>query len=114
RAPGLAAANRLDIHLSQGAGPEQRTLRLVGHGTWAPRLARLEAMSDFLDAHEPWSTASAAYLQGDASARAYARLGSGPLSAILMDQPRQPDGPPIRNGLPYSRIARLAEDVRPF
>jgi aminoglycoside/choline kinase family phosphotransferase len=35
-------------------------------------------------------------------------------TAILMDQPRQPDGPPIRNGLPYSRIAHLAEDVRPF
>lgn len=114
RAPGLAAANRLDIHLSQGRAPEQRTLRLAGHGTWASRIARLEAMSDFLDTHQPWNTATAAYLQGDASARAYARLGSGPLSAILMDQPRQPDGPPIRNGLPYSRIAKLAEDVRPF
>jgi aminoglycoside/choline kinase family phosphotransferase len=31
-----------------------------------------------------------------------------------MDQPRQPDGPPIRGGLPYSRISKLAEDVRPF
>jgi aminoglycoside/choline kinase family phosphotransferase len=31
-----------------------------------------------------------------------------------MDWARQPDGPPIRNGLPYSRIAHLAEDVRPF
>lgn len=31
-----------------------------------------------------------------------------------MDFPRQPDGPPIRDGLPYSRIAHLAEDVRPF
>ncbi len=34
--------------------------------------------------------------------------------AILMDWARQPDGPAIRNGLPYSRIAHLAEDVRPF
>ncbi len=31
-----------------------------------------------------------------------------------MDAPRQPDGPPVRDGLPYSRIAHLAEDVRPF
>ena len=31
-----------------------------------------------------------------------------------MDAPRQPDGPPIRDGKPYSRIAHLAEDVRPF
>src|SRR5690606_12595307 len=31
-----------------------------------------------------------------------------------MDAPRQPDGPPIRDGKPYSRIANLAEDVRPY
>ena len=33
---------------------------------------------------------------------------------MLMDSPRMPDGPPIRNGLPYSRIAHLAEDVTAF
>lgn len=151
RAPGLFAPNRLDIHISQGAAADERALRFEGHGTWAPRLARLGAMSDFLDAHPPWDAARALYLQGDASTRAYARLsfprasfpfpcgegsgvggsptavvldspppnlphkGGGELStAILMDQPRQPDGPPIRDGKPYSRIAQLAEDVRPF
>jgi aminoglycoside/choline kinase family phosphotransferase len=32
-----------------------------------------------------------------------------------MDAPRQPDGPPIRDGKSYSQIACLAEDmVRPF
>ncbi len=31
-----------------------------------------------------------------------------------MDWARQPDGPAIRDGLPYSRIAHLAEGVRPF
>ena len=31
-----------------------------------------------------------------------------------MDSPRRPDGPPIRDGKPYSRIAHLAEDVVPF
>ena len=115
RAPGLVAVTRLDIHFAQGTSSEERTLVLKGFGTWAPRLARLAAMSDFLDRCPPWSTASAIYLQGDASTRAYTRLrdASG-RTAILMDQPRQPDGPPIRDGLPYSRIARLAEDVRPF
>ena len=53
-------------------------------------------------------------MQGDASARAYARLTTSTKSAILMDAPRQPDGPPVRDGKPYSRIAHLAEDVRPF
>jgi len=156
RAPRALAANRLDIRLTEGTSPETRTIDLVGHGTWAPRLARLAAMSDVLDRSPPWNTASAAYLQGDASPRAYARLSSPrsaevppPLlgrlrgrlgggesqtlavgrpptpgaspqgagesrTAILMDQPRQPDGPPIRDGLPYSRIAHIAEDVRPF
>lgn len=113
RAPGLRVRNRLDVHISQGEAPDERTLRFDGHGTWGPRLARLSAMSDFLDAHPPWDSALAVHLQGDASTRVYARL-SGTRATILMDQPRQPDGPPIRNGLPYSRIAQLAEDVRPF
>jgi aminoglycoside/choline kinase family phosphotransferase len=29
-----------------------------------------------------------------------------------MDMPARPDGPPVRNGKPYSRIANLAEDIR--
>lgn len=114
RAPGLRAANRLDITLSQGTEADERIVDFAGHGAWAARLARTQAMSDFLDARTPWGTASAAYLQGDASTRAYARLSADDRTAVLMDQPRQPDGPPIRDGLPYSRIARLAEDVRPF
>ena len=113
RAPGLRAQNRLDIHISQGGEADERTLRFEGHGTWISRLARLSAMSDFLDRHPPWDAAHALHLQGDASTRAYARLRA-PRTAILMDQPRQPDGPPVRDGLPYSRIAHLAEDVRPF
>jgi aminoglycoside/choline kinase family phosphotransferase len=34
--------------------------------------------------------------------------------AILMNAPRQPDGPPIRDGKPYSALVHLAEDVTPF
>jgi tRNA threonylcarbamoyl adenosine modification protein YjeE len=114
RAPGLRAENRLDIHLVQGTGADERTIDFVGTGSWAPRLERIAGMSKFLDGVPPWNEAVAAYLQGDASARAYARLDSNGDKAILMDQPRQPDGPPIRNGLPYSRISQLAEDVHPF
>ncbi|AHB49726.1 hypothetical protein W911_17160 [Hyphomicrobium nitrativorans NL23] len=114
RAPGFRAPNRLDIHISQGTGADERTARFEGHGTWAARLGRLAAMSDFLDANPPWDAARALHLQGDASTRAYARLSSDERTAILMDQPRQPDGPPIRDRKPYSRIAQLAEDVRPF
>ena len=114
RAPGLRAANRLDVHLVQGSGDDLRSITLTGNGSWAARLQRLAGIAAFLDGHPPWNAASAAYLQGDASARAYARLDGTQGKAILMDQPRQPDGPPIRGGLPYSRISQLAEDVRPF
>jgi len=114
RAPRLTVPNWLDIHIDQGTGSEQRTLRFAGSGTWSTRLTRIAAMSEFLGSAEPWDGAHAAYLQGDASARAYARLTDDGRTAMLMDQARQPDGPPIRNGLPYSRIAGLAEDVRPF
>jgi N-acetylmuramate 1-kinase len=31
-----------------------------------------------------------------------------------MDAPRKPDGPPVRDGKPYSQIAHLAETVVPF
>jgi aminoglycoside/choline kinase family phosphotransferase len=33
---------------------------------------------------------------------------------VLMNASRKPDGPPVRNGRPYSAIAHLAEDVIPF
>lgn len=115
RAPQLLTENRLEIYFAPGKDENHRTIRLEPFGTWAPRLARLELMTEFLDAHPAWSQSALHYLQGDASARAYARLvTAADQRAVLMDQPRQPDGPPIRDGLPYSRIAHLAEDVRPF
>jgi hypothetical protein len=33
---------------------------------------------------------------------------------ILMNAPPRPDGPPVKNGLPYSTIAHLAENMRPY
>lgn len=113
-APSLTAANRLDIALSEAGNTDARDIVLSGHGTWGPRLARLEAMSAFLDLSGVDGGAGLRYLQGDASARAYARTTLNDRPVIIMDSPRQPDGPPVRDGLPYSQIAHLAEDVRPF
>jgi aminoglycoside/choline kinase family phosphotransferase len=53
-------------------------------------------------------------MAGDASSRSYARLIHGAQSVVLMNSPRRPDGPPVHDGKPYSTIAHLAEDVRPF
>ena len=35
-------------------------------------------------------------------------------TVILMNWPAHPDGPPVKRGLPYSAIAHLAENVKPF
>ncbi len=114
RAPSLLSNDRLDIYLSETGNAADRDVRITASGSWRPRLKRTAALCYFLDAQPEWRTASVSYLQGDASPRAYARLYLPAKTAILMDSPRQPDGRPVRNGLPYSRIAHLAEDVRPF
>lgn len=105
--------DRLEIVFGETADPDTRDVTLIGRGAWAPRVDRLRAIWAFLD-RAGWATARLAYLQGDASTRRYARLRDGDRRTVLMDAPRQPDGPPVRDGKPYSRIAHLAEDVRPF
>ena len=113
RAAGWLPAERLDIDMDETATPNERRIVLTGHGGWEPRLERLEQMASFLD-RTPYAAAPARYLQGDASTRSYARLVLPDRAAILMNSPRQPDGPPLRDGKPYSALVHLAEDVTPF
>jgi tRNA threonylcarbamoyl adenosine modification protein YjeE len=113
RAGGWLPKSRLDVGIDETAESNRRRIVLTGHGSWAPRVERLTALSEFL-ARTPYADAAVEYLQGDASTRAYARLRLPDRSAILMDCPRQPDGPPIRDGKPYSALVHLAEDVTPF
>jgi tRNA threonylcarbamoyl adenosine modification protein YjeE len=115
RAGGILPHSRLDIALEDDDDGATRRITLVGHGDWEARLPRFIAMRDLMaGAKVGDATCALRYLQGDASVRRYARLSCPDGSRILMDWARQPDGPAIRNGLPYSRIAHLAEDVRPF
>jgi aminoglycoside/choline kinase family phosphotransferase len=53
-------------------------------------------------------------MAGDASTRTYDRLQHRNKKSILMNSPRRPDGPPVRDNKPYSAIAHLAESVTPF
>ena len=117
----LLGADRLDIKFALGAdgaeegGPHgSRMATVTGFGAFASRLAKAKAIQDVLDP-AGWRGAQRHLMQGDASTRSFERLvkddGS---SAVLMVAPRRPDGPPIRYGKPYSVIARLAEDIRPF
>jgi N-acetylmuramate 1-kinase len=101
---------RLDIALTAGPSAETRTVTLTPDDTWIARLDRLRDIDGFLAN----AAGTLRYLQGDASTRAYARLVGDDGARVLMDSPRMPDGPPIRGGLPYSRIAHLAEDVTAF
>jgi len=102
-------ANRLDVELA--IADDGRIARLTGHGSWTRALSRLEAIAGFLKSTR-WSKATRTFLEGDASFRRYERLYLGGETAVLMDMPARPDGPPVKHGKPYSAIAHLAEDIR--
>lgn len=116
RARSALAPDRLDVslELDPARGEEARIAVLTGYGAFAPRLARAKAIEDLL-LKAGFENARREFMVGDASTRAYERLtdASG-RTALLMISPPRPDGPPIRFGKPYSQLARLAEDVRPF
>jgi tRNA threonylcarbamoyl adenosine modification protein YjeE len=115
RAAGSLPPDRLDIAitLAPELGLEHRHLVITGYGAVGPRAERMAAARRFLD-ESPYADAERRRIAGDASARSYERLTMGDRHVILMNSPRRPDGPPVRNGLPYSAVAHLAEDVRPF
>jgi len=115
RAASLLPPDRIDIALTLAPKLklEFRHARITGYGALAPRVDRMAAMRQFL-AESGYSEAVRARLQGDASTRSYERLKLGDKEVILMNSPRRPDGPPVRNGKPYSTIAHLADNVIPF
>jgi tRNA threonylcarbamoyl adenosine modification protein YjeE len=115
RAAGALPPDRFDITftLAPQLGADVRNARMVGYGTFAPRAERIGQVRDFLD-ETGLAAARRERLQGDASTRIYERLSFEDQTMILMNAPRRPDGPPVRDGKPYSAIAHLAEDVVPF
>jgi tRNA threonylcarbamoyl adenosine modification protein YjeE len=110
-----AMAERLDIALAlpPEGSPDARQATLTGSGGWGSRLRLVKATHDIVGA-SGWATAEREFVQGDASTRAYERLRRPGESAILMISPPRPDGPPLRDGRPYSAIAKLAERVEAF
>ena len=108
-------ADRLDVTFALSDAPEARAVTITAHGAFAARLGQTMAIQRLLSG-AGYASAERRHLQGDASTRAYERLfrPSDGRNAILMIAPRRPDGPPVRGGRPYSQIAKLAEDVKPF
>ena len=115
RAAGFLPPDRLDITftLAPQLGPDVRNVRYVGYGNFAQRAERIAMVRSFLD-EAGFGTAERLRMQGDASTRIFERLNLDGAPAILMNAPRRPDGPPVRDGRPYSAIAHLAEDIVPY
>jgi tRNA threonylcarbamoyl adenosine modification protein YjeE len=115
RAAGSLPVDRLDIAftLAPGLAPSVRHVRYTGFGAFAPRAERIAMLRGFLD-EAGFAQAQRRRMQGDASTRIFERLTLDNRTAVLMNAPRRPDGPPVRDGKPYSAIAHLAEDVVPY
>ncbi len=78
------------------------------------RILRVLAIRRFLE-NAGRGDAHRRYLTGDASMRAYEYFrNSTGKRTILMDWPRQPEGPPVLDGKPYPKVAHIAEDAYPF
>jgi N-acetylmuramate 1-kinase len=92
-----------------GSG-ETRAVKLTAHGAWCDALNRNQTIESFL-AGTKWSNAKRVFFEGDASSRRYETLNNDHPRVILMDMPHRPDGPPVKDGKPYSAIARLAEGI---
>jgi len=115
RAGDLLPADRIDISLTLAPhlALDYRDVRVTGYGALAQRVERIAALRSFLHA-TGFAQTTRRRMQGDASTRVYERLERDGETVILMNAPRRPDGPPVRDGKPYSAIAHLAEDVTPF
>lgn len=95
-------------------GEGSRFARITGTGGMQARIDRAKAVRKLL-ARAGWDDAERVLMQGDASSRAYERLRKPDgTTAVLMISPARPDGPPVRDGKPYSAIVHLAESVHAF
>jgi N-acetylmuramate 1-kinase len=115
RAAGVLPPDRIDITftLAPQLGPDVRNARVVGYGAFATRAERIQLARDFLD-QTGYRDVPRRRMVGDASSRVFEHLLLSDRTEILMNAPRRPDGPPVRNGKPYSAIAHLAEDIVPY
>ena len=102
------AAPKLTLHFT-GTG-NNRHVKLEADSSWSDALYRNETIEKFLT-HSEWKNSPRKFLEGDASSRRYETVTLQGVSSILMDMPQKPDGPPVKNGKPYSAIAHLAEGI---
>ncbi len=90
---------------------QTRQIEVSGNPGLMNRIKRSVLIRDFLNLNGLRNT-DRKFLSGDASARAYELVNNG--KNLLMNAPAMPDGPPVHNGKPYSKIAHLAEHISVF
>lgn len=98
----------LNIGIS-GSG-QTRIMSVAATGNWTALLTRNRLINNFV-AGSRLQGGKRSFLEGDASSRRYERVTSGQSTALLMDMPKRPDGPVVRDGKTYSAIAHLAEGI---
>ena len=106
-------AASITVSLSETDGGESRVAWIEAVPAARARIERSLAIRAFL-ARAGHGDATRDPMAGDASARGYETIETSAGTLLLMDSPAMPDGPPVRGTLPYSRVAHLAENVRPF
>lgn len=99
------------LHLEFSGTGNSRDVEITGEGACVGLLTRLVEIRNFLS-RIGWGEATRIFLDGDASSRRYERLQQAEARALLMDMPSRADGPPVKDGKPYSAIAHLAEGLR--
>lgn len=110
RAPG-AFDGAIQVSLSEEG--EGRRAEIAAPDGATRRIAHSFAIRAFLEG-AGHGTGRRTFLLGDASIRAYETVDEGKDRFILMDAPQRRDEPVVRDGKPYSHIARLAQSVTAF
>ncbi|MBL4891638.1 MAG: tRNA (adenosine(37)-N6)-threonylcarbamoyltransferase complex ATPase subunit type 1 TsaE [Rhizobiaceae bacterium] len=104
--------NLASIQIDIGCG-DSRKITICGPQEFLHRIGRSLEIRAFL--RQNWGEGVERQpLTGDASTRAYELVTIEGETRLLMNAARQADGPPVRDGKPYSQIAHLAEDVSAF
>ena len=102
------------VLLTEAPGREGREATIDASPDTEKRLSRSLAMRALLD-RAGHGGARRRPMPGDASSRGYECVESRDETLLLMDSPAMTDKRPAPGStVPYSRIAHLAEDVRPF
>lgn len=102
------SSDTLRIRLS-GSG-QQRRAEITASGGWVQALRRNSELERFIGI-EPLRLGSRRFFEGDASSRRYEKVMAEGKELLLMDMAQRPDGPPVKDGRPYSAIAHLAEGI---